>query len=314
MILIHDSVASYFHNIEPMRWSPYLEECLAELQKSNEYNTDPSLIMCVKMQQMVERINSSPWFDGTDQSSGWKLCPPTLYIRALQGELQALKNDLQTEFPQNCRFQANLLHLRASNMQTAAGFLSHYYSLEMTLYEIGLLKARLPQTAHSADFQRLEILYACLESVGNFFAKFLEMEPASYWNFSLVHFCQLGYALNMLQRLSSFEDPTWDLRCVTEKVNLAGVVDQICTHLEEAEALTLGGTEPPNTYDPIHIFTRTRQKLRKLSGLFEAQMAYVQPAPDDQMGGLDTGDMMNLENMAGFWDQDLFDIMRTNWG
>jgi hypothetical protein len=53
---------------------------------------------------MVEKINSSPWFDGTDQSSGWKLYPPTLYIRALQEELQALKNDLQTESPQNRKF------------------------------------------------------------------------------------------------------------------------------------------------------------------------------------------------------------------
>jgi hypothetical protein len=39
----------------------------------------------------------------------------------------------------------------------------------MTLYEIGLLKARLPNAARPSDFQRLEILHACLESVGNFF-------------------------------------------------------------------------------------------------------------------------------------------------
>jgi hypothetical protein len=102
-LLIYDRVASYFQNIEPMRWSPYLEECLGELQKFNEYNTDASLIKYMRMQHMVERINSSPWFDGTDQCSGWKLYPPSLYIRAIQGELQALKNDLQTEFPQNCK-------------------------------------------------------------------------------------------------------------------------------------------------------------------------------------------------------------------
>jgi len=103
-MLIYDSVASYLQNIEPMRWGPYLEECLEELRKSNEYNTDPSLIKYVRMQHMAEKINSSPWFDGTDQFSGWKLYPPTLYIRALQGELQALKSALLTEFPKNCKF------------------------------------------------------------------------------------------------------------------------------------------------------------------------------------------------------------------
>ena len=103
-LLIYDRVASYFQNIEPMRWSPYLEECLGELRKFHEYNTDAFLIKCVRMQHMVEKINSSPWFDGTDQCSGWTLYPPSLYIRAIQGELQALKNDLQAEFPQNCKF------------------------------------------------------------------------------------------------------------------------------------------------------------------------------------------------------------------
>jgi hypothetical protein len=100
-MLIYDRAAFKFQNIESMRWTPYLEECLGELQKFNEYATDASLIKYVRLQQMVEKINSSPWFDGTDQSSGWKLYPPTLYIRALQGELQALKNELQTDSPQN---------------------------------------------------------------------------------------------------------------------------------------------------------------------------------------------------------------------
>jgi hypothetical protein len=181
----------------------------------------------------------------------------------------------------------------------------------MTLYEIGLSKARLPNTAHPSDFQRLEILYACLESVGNFFDNFLEMPPASYWNFSLVHFSQLSYALSMLQRLSIFEDPTWDLHYVAEKMNFLCIVNQICNRMEEA--LRYGGTESSNASESISIFARATAKLRKLNVMFEAQMASAQSAPD-QMGNLDTGDIMNLENMGGFWEQDWFDIMGGNWG
>jgi hypothetical protein len=116
-MLIYDRAASYLQNIQPMRWNPYLEECIGELQKFKEYNTDPSLIKYARMQHMVEKINSSPWFDGTDQFSGWKLYPPTLYIRALQGELQALKNDLQTEFPQNCKFRRQRRLRRSNTLQ-----------------------------------------------------------------------------------------------------------------------------------------------------------------------------------------------------
>jgi hypothetical protein len=180
----------------------------------------------------------------------------------------------------------------------------------MTLYEIGLLKARLPNTVHPSDFQRLEILYACLESVGNFFECFLEITPASYWNFSIVHFAQLGYALSMLQRLSIFEDPTWDLHYVTEKVDLLRIVDRLCSRM--GEVARWGAAESSNASESISIFERTAAKLRKLRVMFETQMATAQSVPD-QMGNLDTGDMMNSENMVGFWEQDWFNIMGGNW-
>lgn len=87
-----------------MRWNSYLEECLEKLQECNEYNTDILLVKYVRLQQMAEKISSSHRFDDTNRISGWKLCPPTLYIKALQGELQALKNNLQTEYSHNSRF------------------------------------------------------------------------------------------------------------------------------------------------------------------------------------------------------------------
>jgi hypothetical protein len=134
--------------------------------------------------------------------------------------------------------------------------------------------------------------------------------PASYWNFSFVHFTQLGYALSMLQRLSLFDDPTWDLHYVSEKVNILNIVDQICNRM--GEALRDGGTESSNASGCINVFARTAAKLRKLNVMFEAQVASAQSAPD-LMGNLDTGDIMNLENMVGFWEQDWFDIMAGNW-
>ena len=182
----------------------------------------------------------------------------------------------------------------------------------MILYEIGLSKARLPNTAHPNDFHRLEILYACLESVRNFFESSLAIPPASFWHLSVVHFAQLAYAIGMIQRLSTFEDPMWDLHYVAEKVNLLRIVDRICIIFDEA--MRHGGTESSsNVSESISLFPRIVGKLRKLKVLFEAQLASAQPAPD-QMGNLNTGDPMNLENMERFWEQDWFDIMGDNFG
>ena len=98
-----DRSASYIQNIEPMRWTPYLEECLEEVQRSNECSTDPSLVVYVRMQYTAEKVNPGALFDGTEQESGWKLYPPTLHIRALKAQLQELEKDLERDFPQNCK-------------------------------------------------------------------------------------------------------------------------------------------------------------------------------------------------------------------
>lgn len=102
-VLTYSSTASYFRNIDSMKWNAYLEECIRELQKSNEHITDASLIISIRMQVILEKINKSPWFDGTDQTSGWKLYPPTIFIGAIQAELQAVKHDLQINFADDCK-------------------------------------------------------------------------------------------------------------------------------------------------------------------------------------------------------------------
>jgi hypothetical protein len=122
----------------------------------------------------------------------------------------------------------------------------------MTLYEIGLSKAQPLNTAHSRDFYRFEILYTCLESVGKLFETFLAIPAASYWSFSLIHFSQLAFALNLLQRLSIFEDPTWDLQYVAEKVNFLHIIDRSSSQMEEA--MRYGLTRLSNASECMNIF------------------------------------------------------------
>jgi hypothetical protein len=183
----------------------------------------------------------------------------------------------------------------------------------MTLFEIGLSKAPLPNIAHPSDFHRLEILYACLESVGNFFENFLAIPSASYWNFSVVQFSHLGYAIAMLQRLSIFEDPTWNLHYVAEKVNFLDIVDKIRIRMEQA--VIYGETNPSSVSEITSacVFARAAAKMKKLKAMFEAWMPSTQSAPD-QMSNFDTGYTNNLENMVGFWEQDWFDFMGGNSG
>lgn len=183
----------------------------------------------------------------------------------------------------------------------------------MTLYEVGFLKVRLPPKFPTTDFNRVEILYACLESAGNFFENFLAIPPLTYWQFTIIDFSQLAYALNVLQRLSLFEDPSWDLRYVSEKLNFLHILDRTCNQMEVASRYRV--MEPANGSEQVTIFTRTLAKLRKLGAMFEAQLAPSQVVPGET-GTLDpaTGDGMPMESLVGFWEQDWFDIMAGDWG
>lgn len=179
----------------------------------------------------------------------------------------------------------------------------------MSLFEIGLLKA-IPSNVNGPDFQRLELLYACLESVRKFFEIFLETSPASYWNLTIIHFSRFACALSLLQRLSTFEDPTWDLQYVAAKVNFSGIVDQICNHMDDA--LRYGGSELSNSSECVTIFTRITPKLRMLNVIYESRMSSMQSATG-RIGDLSGADTINIENMVESWEQDLFDIVDGNW-
>jgi hypothetical protein len=111
--------------------------------------------------------------------------------------------------------------------------------------------------------------------------------------------------------LSILEDPTWDLSYIAGKVNFVRILDQVSNRM--GETLRYGGPDPSIASESISIFARTSAKLGKLKTLFETQMVSTQ-SELEQMGNMDAGDFMILENMAGFWELDQFNLMGGNWG
>ena len=88
-------MCAYFRRLDALRWTPYLDECLAVLGEKDEHPTDPLLIHLVKLQLLVEKAGQAPWHEERDDPNGSVRVPPIFYLKALQAQLQ----DFKTRIP-----------------------------------------------------------------------------------------------------------------------------------------------------------------------------------------------------------------------
>ena len=86
---------SYFQRLDALRWTPYLDECVAVLGEKCEHPTDLLLIHLVKLQLVVEKAGQAPWHEERDDPNGSVRVPPIFYLKALQAQIQ----DFKTRIP-----------------------------------------------------------------------------------------------------------------------------------------------------------------------------------------------------------------------
>ncbi|KAK1714396.1 hypothetical protein BDP67DRAFT_618253 [Colletotrichum lupini] len=188
--LISSAVASFLGKMDPLRWTPHMDECLQVLDEQPESPSDRTLVALVRMQLLKEEAGkmSAAWrpettFDIVDSHR----TPPAMYVKLLQRQLQ-----------------------------------QHIQSLPSELQSTGTcVPANLP------DVARLDIYYACLHAVKAWFDHFLTLPPAAYYTTPFLTFSQLSHCIIALYRLSVLEDPVWDRASVRSTIDLIATLDEI---------------------------------------------------------------------------------------
>lgn len=85
------SISVAFGKIESTRYSPYIQQCLNELQESKEYETDGILVHMVQLQRLMEKIaqvNSKT--ELTESIGGIARAPDAAYMSTFQSELDKI--------------------------------------------------------------------------------------------------------------------------------------------------------------------------------------------------------------------------------
>ena len=99
--LTNSRVSAYFQRLDGLRWTPYLDECVAVLTESKEQPTDALLIHLVRLQLMVEKAGQVLGPEEHGDATGSARAPPNFYLNALQSQFQDFKAkippDIQNE-------------------------------------------------------------------------------------------------------------------------------------------------------------------------------------------------------------------------
>lgn len=94
-MLTHHSVSLSFQRIEPPKHTPYIDQCLRELETEQEYGTDSLLVHLVRIQHMSERISQLHAKDHDESElAGITRAPMSAYSSVFHSEIENFKASL----------------------------------------------------------------------------------------------------------------------------------------------------------------------------------------------------------------------------
>ncbi|KAI0181837.1 hypothetical protein GGR52DRAFT_57594 [Hypoxylon sp. FL1284] len=204
------STWSAYRKIEPLRWTPYMDECLRILSEGKETQGDIVLAAQVKCQIITYQLTRPP----TNYPAGGESlkAPSTILTDALLRQL----NDIRQSLPADLR------------SHRAAQFYLDY--TEIKIRESQSLLAQ-PLAADDAaglsNLQRLQELDAALTAVERWLGLLFEWPARECVGADAEMFAQFSQCLVVLFKLGTLEQlPGWDLAEVRQRADVFAVLDR----------------------------------------------------------------------------------------
>ncbi|KAF2493509.1 hypothetical protein BU16DRAFT_541190 [Lophium mytilinum] len=210
LVTSFSSVSAFLRYMDPLRWTPHMNECLDVLAEVKEHPTDDTLVQLVRMQLIVDKAVQFSAHYGEIGSNDFSQTPPSLYRLALQGQLQEIEKNVSGSF----QHEVILLHL---------------HSTALYVSELGSLKSA--ASSNNTDYQEVECLYASLRSLKSWLDIFFTIPPARYTGLPFSVFSQFMRCLVVLYRLSALDDPLWDKNVARNTYGVADVLRMVATNL-----------------------------------------------------------------------------------
>ncbi|KAI0121427.1 hypothetical protein F4776DRAFT_630812 [Hypoxylon sp. NC0597] len=250
------SAWSTYRKTEPLRWTPYLDDCIRVIGEGRETYLDALLVMQIKCQIITNEltISSSDEAKGTEDPKVLSLVLSTALLRQLGDIGQGLPSEI-------------------GSLSSTQFYLLY---TELKIRESLLGRPSPPDQAGLSNFQRLRDLESVLNIVERWLAAYSEMPLSDWVGISVDIFTQFMQYFVVLFKLSILDEPGWDLQEVRRRANIFEILDRACDNIDRVPVITgMVDAEGPRS----GLFFKMNCVLRDVKALFLAEMP-----PDIQLG------------------------------
>ena len=97
VFLLSSMLSVHLQRLDPLRWTPYLDDNLRELEQNPEWPGDLVLVQQTRMQLVVDRIHCMHWSAAMMEANDNLQLPATAFVQTLQAQLDRIKGTLIPE-------------------------------------------------------------------------------------------------------------------------------------------------------------------------------------------------------------------------
>lgn len=177
------------------------------------------------------------------------------------------------------------------------------------MQKTGLSRLPVLDTFPARDYDRISSLYTCQQSVKGFFDIYLAVKMERYHCFPVPAFTLLAWNLGILNLLSTFSHPAWDLVWANETISFGSVLELLSSRYSEAR--TVLGFDSHN-HDSEDMCSHMVKKLQWVKASHESKFGIT--AGTAQTDNLEPSDLempdfmeslLHIDNFEDQWMQDL---------
>ncbi|KAF2103661.1 hypothetical protein NA57DRAFT_50533 [Rhizodiscina lignyota] len=257
LFLLTSVAANYFERIEPLRWTPYLDECLRLLQESKEYSTDELLVCLVRGQRVRNGIATVQLTSCLESPGSCTL--HDAYVKLFLSQIDEIKGSLPIYLKSNAMLQL------------------HFLNTVVSIHEHSLIPSKQTSLDPGATTDRIQNLHSCFSAVKTWFTVFFTLDefPLSCYPYiSMITHSQAAHCMVALFRLTTFESPgiPWDRQRVRREFDFGQVIRTWLERWEGAPAAAgLDASVWSNVDGPP--WAATRKYLSAIINWWEAKIA-----------------------------------------
>ena len=233
-------MSTSFKKLSALKWSSWMVDCIAVLEKDAEFESDAFLVALVRTQHLAEDVASIETFDA----------PVRFLSNSYQADLDAIITPALSGKPK--------LLLEQQKASAHVAIWGHALT--------GLIDNKSKQQQSSMLRQRLDALWRCVEPIRAYFELYLAIPPQDFLILPFQVFGQSVQASVTLLRLATLEYDGWDLAALREELCYSAIVGEFTRKFELVETLPVDGITINNDS-----FTKWASKTRWMKSLYDSR-------------------------------------------